>query len=386
MTPKKVSEKTRAPIRMNRTKDDSLVVEFERLPHQIETEAAFGDRQDQRADRAHRAAFGRRRNPEKNRAQHQEDQRQRRHQHDDHLLRQSRQEAKAERAVDERDGIGDHDCRRRRPDALIDKVFAEKPDDGVSRGNRDYDRDEQRCDAAAERARLGGQGRDGVRITRGDYRDIPHVHAGQHKAGDQRAFIHVADRAAELIGHDDQHERRRDDLGERPRCGNDAGGNTPVITVTQHDRQRDETHRDYRSGDNARRRGQQRADQHDRIGQTAAHRPEELPDGVEQILRHARSLKDEPHERKERDRQQRIIAHDAENALRQSLQENRRKQPELNADEREDETVGGKSKGDRVAEQHQHDQADEHDRRHVCDHEVGHGRSPGCALISSARL
>ena len=55
---------------------------FEQLPRQ----PSASDRHDQRATRAHRATLGRRRDAEKDRAQHQEDQRQRRDQHEGDTL------------------------------------------------------------------------------------------------------------------------------------------------------------------------------------------------------------------------------------------------------------------------------------------------------------
>ena len=35
--------------------------------------------------------------------------------------------------------------------------------------------------------------------------------------------VHVADRLAELVGENDEHQRRRDELGDRARGGDDAG-------------------------------------------------------------------------------------------------------------------------------------------------------------------
>jgi hypothetical protein len=57
------------------------------------------------------------------------------------------------------------------------------------------------------------------------------------------------------------------------------------------------------------------------IGQAAADRAEQLADGVEQILGHARAFEDQPHEGEEGNRQQCVVLHDAENAQRQRLQQ-----------------------------------------------------------------
>ena len=93
------------------------------------------------------------------------------------------------------------------------------------------------------------------------------------------------------------------------------------IAVAHHHRQRDQAHREHRGGDDAGRRREQRADEHHRVGDAAADRAEQLADGVEQVLGHAAALEDQAHEREERDREQRGIAHDAEHALGQRLQQ-----------------------------------------------------------------
>ena len=136
--------------------------------------------------------------------------------------------------------------------------------------------------------------------------------------GNERARVHVADRLAELVGHDDQHQRRRDDLRQRAGCGDHAGGEAPVVAVAQHDRQRDQAHRDHRGGDHAGGRGEQRADEDHGVGEAAAHRPEQLADGVEQVLGHAAALEDQPHEGEERHREQRVVRHDRRRCARGS--------------------------------------------------------------------
>ena len=93
----------------------------------------------------------------------------------------------------------------------------------------------------------------------------------------------------------------------------------PVIAVAQHDRQRDQAHGDDRGGDDAGRGGEQRADEDHGVGEAAAHRPEQLADRVEQVLGHAGALEDQPHEGEERDGEQRVVADDAEEAVRQRL-------------------------------------------------------------------
>ena len=59
----------------------------------------------------------------------------------------------------------------------------------------------------------------------------------------------------------------------------------------------------------------------DRVGEAAAHGAEQLADGFEQVLGHARAFEDQPHEGEERDRQQRLVRHHAVDALRQRVQQ-----------------------------------------------------------------
>ncbi len=115
----------------------------------------------------------------------------------------------------------------------------------------------------------------------------------------------------------------------------------------------------------------------DGIGETAADRPEQLADRVEQVLRHPRTLQYQAHEGEERDGEQRVVVHDAaENPLRQRLEERRLEEPELDAEQAEDDAVGGEREGDGEAKQQEEDQRREDDRRHVGDQERGHFRSP----------
>ena len=190
----------------------------------------------------------------------------------------------------------------------------------------------------------------------------------------KRALVHVADRAAELVRHHDQDQRGWNDLRQCSGGRDHARCQTPVVAVAQHDRQRDQPHRDDRSGDHARGRRQQRADEDHGIGEPAADRAEQLPDSVEQVLRHAGALEDQSHEREERNREQHVVVHDAVDALGQRLQEIGVEQPELDSDQAEDEAVGGKRERDRIAEQQEYHQRREHDRRHVMDEHRHHGR------------
>ena len=99
--------------------------------------------------------------------------------------------------------------------------------------------------------------------------------------------------------------------------------------------------------DDAGGRREQRADEDHRVGEAAAHRPEQLADRVEQVLGHAAALEDQPHEREERHREQRVVRHHAPDALGQRLEQRRLQQAELDADEAEDDADGGERERDR---------------------------------------
>ena len=87
----------------------------QRLLDDIEVQPPFRRGHDQGADRAHGAAFGRRRDAEEDGAEHEEDQRQRRDQHDDDLLGQPRHQAELQPSVGDGEDVDDDRCRRSRP-------------------------------------------------------------------------------------------------------------------------------------------------------------------------------------------------------------------------------------------------------------------------------
>ena len=276
-----------------------MVVEFERLAQHRPVEPALDRGQRQCPDGAHGAAFGGRGQADEDGAEHQEDEHQRRDQGDDDADGELRAAIGAEFLWQ---------CRR-----------------GAW---------EKRCSA----------------------NDIGDIEAGENEPRHDRARIHVADRLAELVGHDDEHQARRDDLRQRSGSRDDAGGKAAIVTVAQHDGQRDEPHGDDRGGDHAGGGGKQGADDHHGKRQTAADRSEKLADGVEQLLRHARSFENQPHEGEERHGKQRLVTHHGEEAIGQRLKEGWREEAELDADQAPGEAVEGKREGDRIAEQQHHHQ------------------------------
>ena len=201
---------------------------------------------------------------------------------------------------------------------------------------------------------------------------VPCIKTGKHQSRNESSLVHVANRFAELIGHHDQHQRRRNDLCQRAGSGDNTGGHPPVVAVAQHDRQRNQSHRNHRSRDDARGRREQRTDENHGVGQAATDGPEQLPDGVEQILRHARPLQHEAHERKERDREQRVVVHHAVDALGQCLQKVRVELAEPDAGKRVDKPHRAERERCRIAEQQHDHQRRKHDRRHICDKKSRH--------------
>ncbi len=299
------------------------------------------------------------------------------------LAGEGRQRVDAEHAVEQGRDVGDENGERHAPDAGIGTgmVVEVANRDPSHRHGRDQ-RHEQRNHARPKLAGFDRQRRHRLRPKQCHQHHVAEIEAGQHQARHDRAVIHVADRAAELVGEHDQHQRRRDDLRQRARGGDDAGGDAPVVAVAQHDRQRDQAHGDDRGGDDAGRRGQQRADQDDRIGEAAAHRAEQLPDRVEQVLGHAGSLEDQPHEGEERNRQQRLVRHHPPEPVGQRVKQRPgevdlavRVRRQLHADDEEQQAVGGKREGDGIAEQQEHHQAGEHDRRQIAGDELNHRAS-----------
>jgi hypothetical protein len=259
-----------------------------RLPHELHRKPSAPNRHDESPRRAHRAALGRRGHAEEDGAEHEEDERERRDQHERDALGELRQEAELQEFVEDRK----HERNRRghahadhEPDVGgdvgVQAVVVDLPERDADR-ERDQEEHAQRPVAGgavrlAQRARLGRQGGNPGRLERRDEQRIARIEARQHDARDEGARVHVAHRAAELVGHDDEHERRRDDLRKRSGGGDGAGRKAPVVAVTQHDRQRDEAHRDDRRGHDTGRGGKQRADEDDRVGEAAANGPNTCP-------------------------------------------------------------------------------------------------------------
>jgi hypothetical protein len=113
------------------------------------------------------------------------------------------------------------------------------------------------------------------------------------------------------------------------------------VAVLHHHRDRDHAHGDNRGRDGAGDGAENGADEDHRIGEAAAHRAEQLADRIEQILGEPAAFEDRAHEGEERDRQQQIVRDDAVELVGEVAEEVRPDQPELDAEEAEEEAGRG---------------------------------------------
>ena len=218
---------------------------------------------------------------------------------------------------------------------------------------------------AVQRARLRRQRRHVLRPEDADDGDPDAEQRDLDDARPDRAGIHVADRAAELVGQHDQHQRRRNELRDGAGGRDHAHGVARRIAVFEHRRHRDDAHGDHRGRDRAGDRAEHRADEDHRVGQAAAHRAEQLADGIEQVLREPAALQDRAHEGEERDRQQQVVRDDAEQLVGQVAEKVGADQAELDADEAEEQAGRRQRERRRIADQHEQDHAPEHQGRDV---------------------
>jgi hypothetical protein len=146
------------------------------------------------------------------------------------------------------------------------------------------------------------------------------------------------------------------------------------ITVFHHHRDGDDSHRDdrrrHRAGDCA----QDRADEDHRIGQPAAYGAEKLADRIEQVLGETAAFQDRAHEGEERDREQQVVGDDAVKLVGEVAEKVGADQAVLDAEKGEEQADRRERESRRIADQHEHDQPREHERRHVVAHEMDHCR------------
>ncbi len=198
------------------------------------------------------------------------------------------------------------------------------------------DQDQQHlADEGTVHLALEGHRRGGPGAQQREAKDERHVKPNQHQARQHRAQEHLActgrddtefrghaelasglleelgprspsliNGARQLVGEDDQHDRGRNDLSQRARGGDGAGGQRLGIIVTQHRWQRDQPHGDHGRADDTRRGRKKRAHEDDRDPEAPRDRAEKLGHGDQQVLGNLRALEHDAHKDEERDRDQ----------------------------------------------------------------------------------
>ena len=209
---------------------------------------------------------------------------------------------------------------------------------------------------------FGGQRRHHGRLEDGDHHNEQKVQADQQQTWNEGARVHVTHRAAELVSQHDQHQRRRDGLGQGAGSRDGPCGNGPAVAVAQHHGQRNQAHGNHRSRHHAGGGRQQGADQDHGDGHATAHRAEDLAHGFQQVLGHAGSLQNDAHEGEEGDGQQGVVLHDAEDAQGQCLEHGGGENARLNTDKTKGQADGSQTEGHRKAGQQHGKKPYEHER------------------------
>jgi hypothetical protein len=269
---------------------------------------AIGPGEQEGADDAHGAGLGRRRQAQKNRAEHDEDEEDR-----------------------------GHHAARAAPSQI----------------------------PAAQCTRLRGQGR---HVARAKKAQDEHPQAEEQNLNEARAegaAIHVTHRLLQLIGENDENQRGRNELGYGARGGNDAGCMANVVAIFHHHRQGDEPHGDDRGRDSAGDGTKNRADEDHGIGETAAQSAEKLAEAFEQILREAAALQNGAHQGEEGNGEQQLIGQNGKELEGEIAEEIGGDETELDADEAEEQPHRSQRKGGGIADDHKEDEPRKHEGRHI---------------------
>ena len=174
-----------------------------RLREQIFGQTTIQEGQNHCAQRAHAAAFSRRSDADENCTQHQEDQRQRRYQHQHDFFGHARYQTQLELLVGQCDRISQHHAN----DARIDSDFIAgqfgfgrqiELGKGPGHANAYAQQHHQRWQAGrtivfAQIACFRWQCRQRCRLDHRDHQNIDRIHCSQRKAGDERRLVHVTD-------------------------------------------------------------------------------------------------------------------------------------------------------------------------------------------------
>src|SRR6185312_15822907 len=225
---------------------------------------------------------------------------------------------------------------------------------------------------AADGASLRGQGGKLPGPDNREHQDPGGEQQDLHDRGTGGADIHGAGGLTELRGENNEHQRRRDQLRDGAGSGDDAGGVPDIVAVAHHDGQRDQAHRDDRSGNRAGDGTHDGTDEDHGVAQAAAHPPEELAEAFEQVFRQTALFEDDAHQREERHSQQKVVREHAIELVSEIAQKLGLDQVELQRGDAEEQPDGAQREGRRIADQHEHDEPAEHQRRHVGADEIDH--------------
>ena len=154
-----------------------------------------------------------------------------------------------------------------------------------------------------------------------------------------------------------------------PGGADDAAGEPLVVAAPQQGRQRQQSERHDRGADDAGRGAHQHADQDDADAEPAAQAAGGVRDHLHQVFGQPRFLEHHPHEHEQRHRDQRVVGDDAEDAVRQQVEQQRSE-----AEIAEHEAGGGERERDRNARHQQDEERHQHQDRE--DLVQGHASAP----------
>ena len=207
----------------------------------------------------------------------------------------------------------------------------------------------------------------------------PHVESvkpHQHQAGNQRPGEQVADGdglgrkhalrqlrlavgVGEHVAEQHQGDGRRNDLPQGAGGADGAGGELRVIALPQQVGQRHQAQGHHRGADDAGARRHQPAHQDDAKAKAAGQPRQQFGEGVQQLLGDAGLLQHHAHEHEQGHGDERLVAHDAEDARRQKAEHLQVEQAEGGQGQGEGQGAAGQRQRHRIAKQQQREHQDE---------------------------
>ena len=175
----------------------------------------------------------------------------------------------------------------------------------------------------------------------------------------------------EDVGQQDEDQAGRDDLSERAGGADGAAGQPLVVAAPEHAGQRQQPERHHGGADDPGGRAHQHADQDNADAEPAAQRAGGVADHIHQVFCQPGAFQHHAHEDKERDREQGRIGDDAEDAVRQQVEQQR-----AEAEIAEDQAGDRERHADRDAGHQQHEERHQHQDREdfVAKHRARSGR------------